>query len=487
MSPAVLLLLASLPGALSASKLGPHMLGDPNDPGTQTVLAACPRVAKWLAGSGVPASIASYRQSCPGGTVVLRVYVDGSVHYAASDDPSADASDFWSRIQPDLGAYPPSQVDWLEGPNELDNLPNWYSDLATAQWYARFIAALADLMNGAGYHPLVGSIAVGNPALAGDLGQGAPTPLLYVATAMAGKPYRCGWSYHGYSQNLTQDVATESWLSLRYRTLRDQAGLQGVPLVLTEGGQDMPTGWQGRGTSASDYLAWLAWYDGQLQQDAEVVGVTLFQIGNSTDWNNFNLDPIAGQLASYLGGSPVATDAGAPSASIAFSPAHPVAGDTLQIVVSAAQGYTYVALSGTDPAGNATSQSGPAIAPAYSWTWTLDGPATAGSYTFHFSCAEGATADGTITVAPAPSSSSSSGSTGSSSTGTSGTSGTTGTSGTGSSSGSGAVSSSSSSSSSSGGQTGSSVHGSGCSTGDGAVGLAWLALTLLLSLRARAR
>src|SRR5579884_890090 len=57
------------------SKLGPHLLGDPNDPGARTILSACPRVAKWLAAAGAADSIAQARASCPGLVVVLRVYV----------------------------------------------------------------------------------------------------------------------------------------------------------------------------------------------------------------------------------------------------------------------------------------------------------------------------------------------------------------------------------------------------------------------------
>jgi hypothetical protein len=86
--------------------------------------------------------------------------------YSATNDPAASANDFWSKMtsQSLNAAGPANQIDWLEGPNELDNLPNWYNDLTAANWVASFWSALADLMHNAGYNPLVGSLVAGQPS-----------------------------------------------------------------------------------------------------------------------------------------------------------------------------------------------------------------------------------------------------------------------------------------------------------------------------------
>lgn len=299
--------------ALTPSKLGVHELGDVQDQGLNTILNACPRAVKFLTPDGnVPPAIALFRSMCPQSKVVLRVYVDSTTHYAITESATADADDFWTKMQGGLAGIDPTKVDWLEGPNELDNLPDWYHDYPTAQWMGQFWPRLAQHMAGAGYHPLVGSIAVGNPALAGENGTGSPDYFQPVADAMKAWGPAWAWSYHAYSQNLSTDVPTESWLSLRYRRIRDECGLAGVPLVLSEGGQDKPGGWQTVGTPPATYLAWLEWLDGQLQVDAEVVGVTLFQAGEHTTWQGFDLGPIATGLAAWIAGG--AADAGFPDA-----------------------------------------------------------------------------------------------------------------------------------------------------------------------------
>ena len=278
------------------SKLGPHLLGDPNDPAAQTLLAACPRVAKWVGAD--PASLSAFRTRCPQSAIVLRIYVPSTVHYAATDDAALSANDFWVRIQPDLP--PPALIDWLEGPNELDNLPDWYHDMTAAEWFARFWDALADQMNAAGYHPLAGSIAMGNPALDGEM-----NPL---AGVLRSKPYLVGWSYHAYADDLTQ---LDPWTLLRYRML----GMSGIPLVLTEGGQDGDRGgWRSsqRSTAPTEYLDFLARFDRELARDDDVVGVTLFQVGDRTSWADYDLSPIASDLAAHITQPQACATAGRP-------------------------------------------------------------------------------------------------------------------------------------------------------------------------------
>lgn len=285
------------PPHLSSSKLGPHILTVTNNAGTATILDACPRVAKWLVPDvGVDLEISSYKNRCPGGIVVLRVYVSPSMAaYTVANDPAASASDFWNKMSAQglSTAGTPSQIDWLEGPNELENLPNWYNDATAANWVASFWSSLADLIHNAGYSPLVGSLVGGQPSPVTSFGP--------IAAVMKAKPYKWGWSYHSYTFGATTSVSSESAYSLYYREVRDQNGLAGIPLVLSEGGYLTPssTGWQGQLTS-DQYLSWLKWFDAQLKQDPEVVGLTIFQVGNTTDWQSFDLTPMAQDLANYL-------------------------------------------------------------------------------------------------------------------------------------------------------------------------------------------
>lgn len=288
----------SPPPTLSSSKLGPHVLGtDASNAGAVAILSGCPRVAKWIAPTpGIDLAISTYKSNCPGGIAILRVFVAPSMAtYSATDDPAASANDFWSKMatQGLSAAGPPSQIDWLEGPNEIDNLPNWYSDMTAANWVASFWSTLADLMHSAGYSPLVGSVIGGQPS---------PVTLFApLAAAMKSKPYKWGWSHHSYTFGATMNVDAESTIALYYRQIRDQNGLAGVPVVLSEGGYLTPssTGWHGQLTK-DQYLAWLKWFDGQMKQDPEVLGLTIFQVGNTTDFQSFDLTPIANELANYL-------------------------------------------------------------------------------------------------------------------------------------------------------------------------------------------
>ena len=284
--------------SLSSSKLGPHILGPTSNAGAVAILNACPRIAKWVApgDAGIGPAISNYKSHCAGGVVVLRVYVAPSMAtYSVSNDPAASANDFWNKMlaQGLAAAGQPSQIDWLEGPNELDNIPNWYSDPIAANWIASFWSTLADLMHNAGYNPLVGSLVAGQPS--------PVTVFAPVAAAMKSKAYKWGWSYHSYTFGATMSVGSETAYALTYRQVRDQNGLAGVPIVLSEGGYltTNSTGWQGQLTK-DQYLSWLKWFDAQIQQDPEVLGLTIFQVGNTTDFQSFDLTPIASDLADYL-------------------------------------------------------------------------------------------------------------------------------------------------------------------------------------------
>ena len=245
---------------------------------------------------------------------MLRVFVPNSVRYSLSSEAAAraEANDFWNRISAPLSDLTPAEknaLDWLEGPNELDNTTDWYHNWEHAVNFGHFWDQLATHMHNSGFNPLVGSIAVGNPCMRGECARSDRNyfqPVADVVNARHGQGWQIGWSYHSYSQFLVKDVndgGEASW-TFRYRRIRDETGLAGIPVLMTEGGLDTDRrnghlisgpncggqwGWQCRGVSPDAYMSWLAWLDDRLAEDPEVVGVTLYQAGQGGDWRSFNV------------------------------------------------------------------------------------------------------------------------------------------------------------------------------------------------------
>lgn len=293
---------------LSSSKLSIHLIGHYTD-GARQLVEAGPQVLKVLdLGPEMLAALRDYKTADPDGTTVLRIYT--RVSYRLQDDPAASAQDFWERVLwPPLAQLSDADrqlIDYLEGPNEGDSTPTWGS-VEAASWFGQFWATLATLMNANGFRPCVGSIAVGNPP-------GTPqqledqleafTPALVAAQEAGG-----AWSYHAYTLEYTTDEGIESWYSLRYRRFYDFLGrrhpeLASLPLILTEGGVDrdgdpQTSGWQARGDAAL-FTDWLSWFDGELAGDPYVLGVTLFESGDSRGWPSFDIEPVADWLALHL-------------------------------------------------------------------------------------------------------------------------------------------------------------------------------------------
>ncbi len=298
---------------LSASKLGIHLIGNYTE-GARKIVAAGPRVIKVLdpqASSAMREAVRDYKQRYPNGIVVMRVWErTPQVRYQLADDPITSADDFWQRVlAPAVNALPPEDrrcVDFLEGPNEGENTPTWES-VEAARWFGRFWERLCEHIARAGMRPCVGSVAVGNPP--GSLEEIHAKLEAFVPALKAAKRFKGAWSYHAYSLPYTTDERVEMWYSLRYRLfyafLRQRhPDLADLPLILTEGGIDKAgnpktDGWRARGDEQK-FQAWLQWFDAELRKDKEVVGVTLFQIGDPHGWWSFDLEPIAAWLASYL-------------------------------------------------------------------------------------------------------------------------------------------------------------------------------------------
>ncbi len=298
---------------LSQSKLGIHLIGRYTE-GARKIVAAGPRVIKVLdpqANGEMVEAMRDYKRRFPNGIIVMRVWErTPQVRYQITDDPIACADDFWRKVlEPAVNALSPSDrklVDFLEGPNEGENTPTWES-VEAARWFGRFWERLAMLIAKAGLRPCVGSIAVGNPT--GSLDEIYAKLDAFVPALRAAKRFKGAWSYHAYSLEYTTDLKVEIWYSLRYRLFYEflrkrHPDLANLPIILTEGGIDKAgnpktDGWRARG-DAEKFQAWLEWFDSELRKDKEVVGVTLFQIGDPQGWWSFDLEPIADWFASYL-------------------------------------------------------------------------------------------------------------------------------------------------------------------------------------------
>jgi len=295
------------PGPPSQSKISVHLLGS-YSPGAAQIIQARPRVIKILGtDSGMVQAVRDFKAAAPDGKVVCRIYT--STTWSRTTSPAAAGSNFWQTVLApafaNLSVEDRALIDYVEGPNEGDSTPTWGSS-ADADWYNTFWLHLAPMIANGGFRPLAFSIAVGNPP--GNTAEiqdrlNRIAPALRLCQQLGG-----GWSYHSYSLPYSTNLTDEIWYSVRYRQYYSyfasaHPDLVNLPLVLTEGGIDGAGPWSTRG-DAIKYQNWLAWFDSEIRKDNYCLGVTLFQIGETGGWNGFNVEPIAGWLASYLAANP---------------------------------------------------------------------------------------------------------------------------------------------------------------------------------------
>jgi len=268
-------------------------------------LQACPRVAKWVSGGGYAdfGGMQDYKCACQGGAAILRIW-GPAASYATGDD-------LWNARYAFLDGATADQkaaVDYLESDNECDS-GHCFDDAAgyntfLLQWVARAKAA--------GFKPLIGNIAVGNPGgdvetCSGDGMQkfGAIVPAILAAAKAGG-----GWGYHSYTNYWAHEAGgMNSYLTFRYRRYLDcHPELANVPLIMTEAGFDKggnpdADGWKANGSSQT-YLDWLKWYQTEIAKDGPVFGAALFTFAPAGNWSSFRLDSIAGELAGLVKSCP---------------------------------------------------------------------------------------------------------------------------------------------------------------------------------------
>lgn len=290
---------------VSKSKLSVFMIRSYTD-GAKKILEANPPLIKVIEPSSDSSffdAIRAYKQRVPSGIAVVRFY-EGTLglYYNSSTDPSAAAEDFYNRvIGPGISKLGRNKnlFDYIQTPNEFENTPMWKGE-ADMKWNGRFWRRLVELASDAGMKMCIGGIPVGNIE--------APELGFIIDDLRAMKQKGAAFCYHGYTFNYSKDISHEIYYSLRYRQYYDYFNsnapdLASMPLILSEGGVvgegDPYAGYQKYG-GAEKYKDWLKWFDSELRKDSYVKGVTLFQIGNNSDWGAFNLEPISSWMANYL-------------------------------------------------------------------------------------------------------------------------------------------------------------------------------------------
>lgn len=295
----------SISQPISKSKLSIFMIGS-YTAGAKQILEQNPPLVKIIEPTSDGAffeALRAYKRRVPGGLAIVRFW-EGTegLKYPLESNPVTAAQDFFNRVvQPGINRLGGNinYFDYLQTPNEFETTPEWWGE-TKIRWNGAFWRKLTELNINAGIKTCIGGIPVGN-VQATELN-------FMIGDLKAMKQLGAAFCYHGYTFNYSKDVNHEIQLSLRYRQFynyfRDNAPeLASMPLILSEGGVaengDSTAGYQKYGHS-TQYESWLEWFDSELRKDDYVKGVTLFQIGNNSDWNAFNLEPISNWLADYI-------------------------------------------------------------------------------------------------------------------------------------------------------------------------------------------
>lgn len=287
------------------SKISAQTLGGAQPAFMTWAQASCPAYAKWFFDSSTAFdynSMRTLKNACPFTRNIVRVY--------NNNVPATTGAQLWTRHYGNLAANTwdnQALVDYVEGDNEAD-AGYGYGDATAATAWAGFIGTFVSSARAAGYRPIIGNIAVGNPG--GDLtcSSGAAmqafAPLVpaFQAAADAGG----GWGYHAYTpewRTLSPTDDFQTYYALRYRRyVSCFPALANVPLFLTEAGYDEggdPAlhGYLGAGNGGwTSYQPWLSWFRSAIAADTYVTTATLFAFSASNSWASFRLDPNATAL-----------------------------------------------------------------------------------------------------------------------------------------------------------------------------------------------
>jgi hypothetical protein len=310
------------------SKLCPHALTTPVDL-RRFVEAGAPLV-KLAAVFGPAEELLALN---PNLLVVGRVVESEDIGAEADSGrpPEASALAFLERQR---GQYERNHLIRIwEGPNEpVFGAAHEPAAMRRMAWYAAFEAERLRLLTDLGLRGVVGNFATGNPDL--------PMWTAFLPALDAAERFRgylglheysapCMWWLTGKFQSancegeVVADEGDTGWTTLRYRKVYRQYlapnGVGDVPLVITEcgldrigvpcpgqsdgpwrlnidywssydGAQDPIDYWRGPERDPERYFAeQLIWYDRELQRDPYVVGATIFTVGATDQWREYDI------------------------------------------------------------------------------------------------------------------------------------------------------------------------------------------------------
>lgn len=271
------------------TKLGYHVQGW--TPGVlDTVRAARAPILKTMSPEVAP--IRAVLDARPDTTIVLRRYFDDGQQRRLLDrgeDGGREAAEL--VLAEFVGVLNVAPGAYVEGLNEI----GLWDD---ADRYSAFTVGFAEACARHGVRPAVYSFPTGNPPGYVD---GSPEDLRaywahYLPGLEATQAAGGALALHEYDAPTMRRLG--GWLCLRYRRVYDilPERLRALPLLITETGIDggvlgaprESAGWRAY-ASAEEYAAELAWYDDELQRDAQVIGATIFTAGNLDVWGSFDV------------------------------------------------------------------------------------------------------------------------------------------------------------------------------------------------------
>jgi hypothetical protein len=273
------------------SRLGVHVVLDNNEGIMNFVRFARPAVMKGVDSLGF---LREVKEISPTTVTIGRVDDVFIQNYIGEPEQAA-----WDYVNKHLHTYRLNPgADYWEGWNEPDPGMQWMS------WYARFEQERVRLMAQHGFRSAIGGFPPGVPELE-EFELFVPaveTALRYggimtlhegdVSTGDMRYLYGSALPGHPYYADRGAMAFRYRWF---YRELLEPVGLV-IPLVISE---LTFAGWH---TTTDNNLVYnqLAWYDSEARKDPYVIGFTVFTAGANTQWENYNLNSIMGQLTDYV-------------------------------------------------------------------------------------------------------------------------------------------------------------------------------------------
>jgi len=243
--------------------------------------------------------------------------------------PKQAANKFFNNIVG--GMRSAKSVKMWEGPNEP-----LCDTMERMDFFNAFTIEMIDLMAAEGWKYVVGGFSVGQPRL--DI----PVWEHYLPAIRYGMQHGAWLGLHEYSWpdmrwmyghnqiDPNEDAGDEGWVTLRYRKVYRQFLIPNnlvIPLIMTEAGIDSgvnPKPFDGGGNFRDQgyrdgidqwnnavqepnayYARNLMWYESELAKDDYVVGATVFTIGSTARWTDFDIagTGVIDELIKYFNGT----------------------------------------------------------------------------------------------------------------------------------------------------------------------------------------